>query len=63
MEVHKNYRILYYFFDKSVRNTLQDIMVIVKAICKLLLVIQEYVFDLDSGFIVGGGGGIKKLHV
>lgn len=55
MNVRKYYGILYYFFDKSVQNTLQQFAVIVRAVCKLLLAIQEYDFDLDSGSKRGGG--------
>jgi hypothetical protein len=59
MNVCKNYGILYYFFDESVQNTLQQFAFIVRAVCKLLLAIQEYDFDLDSGSTRGGGRIIR----
>jgi len=56
MNVRKNYGFLYYFFDKSVHNTLQQLAFVVRAVCKILLAIQEYDFDLDRGSKRGGGG-------
>ena len=55
MKVRKNYGILYNFFDKSVQNTLEHFAFIVQAVCKLLLDIQEYDFDLDSSSTLVGG--------
>ena len=63
MKLRKNYGILYHFFDKSVQNPLQNFAFIVRVVCKLLLAIQAYDFDLDSGSTWGGGGRIILLHV
>ena len=63
MKLHKNCGILHYIFDKSVQNTLQHFPSIVRAVCKLMLAIQEYDFDLESGSTQGGGRIIRLARL
>jgi hypothetical protein len=63
MNVRKNYGILYYLFDKCVQNPLQNFVFTVRLVCKLLLAIKAYDFDLDSGSTRGGEGSYFCMFV